>query len=61
MGGAVSRQPRIEARRIVQIVFLVLVLVIGAQFSLWAFAHLAGRAPGVAGRRASRGSCRSRP
>lgn len=37
----------IRSRRIVQIAFLALVLVIGAQFSTWAFAHMGGREPAV--------------
>lgn len=40
-------QPTSRVRRIVQVVFLVLVLAIGAQFSVWAFAHLEGRPAGV--------------
>jgi polyferredoxin len=43
----VSSQPKTRARRIVQIAFLLLVLAIGVQFSIWAFAHLDGRATGV--------------
>lgn len=37
----------IKQRRWIQWVFLVLVLLIGAQFAAWAFAHLAGRPPAV--------------
>jgi polyferredoxin len=39
------RSPVIRARRLVQVTFFVLVLVLGAQFTLWAFAHIAGRLP----------------
>jgi polyferredoxin len=51
----VKPQPTSRVRRIVQVAFLVLVLAIGAQFSVWAFAHLEGRSseaarpPGVEG------------
>jgi polyferredoxin len=37
----------IGARRVVQVVFFVIVLVIGAQLALWAGAHSAGRPPAV--------------
>jgi hypothetical protein len=39
--------PVIPARRLVQVAFLLLVSVMGAQFTLWAFAHIAGREPAV--------------
>jgi len=37
----------IPARRLVQVAFLLLVLVMGAQFTVWAFARIAGRAPAL--------------
>jgi polyferredoxin len=37
--------PVIRTRRVVQVAFLVLVVWLGAQFSRWALAHTAGRAP----------------
>ncbi len=37
--------PVIPARRLVQVGFLVLVLLVGVQFTLWAFTHIAGREP----------------
>lgn len=41
-------RPFILARVVTQLVFAAIVLAIGVQFSLWAFAYLAGRAPLVA-------------
>jgi polyferredoxin len=41
--------PRVHRqRRVVQVAFLVLVVAIGVQFTLWAEAHLQGRRPAVA-------------
>lgn len=37
----------VKQRRWIQLAFLVLVLLIGAQFTAWAFAHLAGHPPAV--------------
>ncbi len=43
-----KRPPVIRARRISQVVFLVVVAVVGAQFTAWALARVAGRPPAVA-------------
>jgi len=43
-----DRHPVIRQRRWLQLVFLAVVVAIGTQFTLWAFAHLAGRPPAVA-------------
>lgn len=42
-----KRSRHILARRLAQAAFGLLVLAIGVQFGLWAFAHLAGRPPAV--------------
>jgi len=43
-----TRPKVIAARRIAQLGFLVVVAVVGVQFSAWALAHIAGRAPRLA-------------
>lgn len=42
-----SRWPVIRARRVVQVAFTAIVVLIGVQFTLWAGAHLAGRPPAL--------------
>ncbi len=43
-----KRPAVIRARRLVQVAFLGVVVVVGARFTTWALAHVGGRTPGVA-------------